>query len=96
MKLIKLKAIVEGLHEKIQYNHNELNNHSDPKHKTLLNVITNISECVSKKFDNINKKFFDFAHPYKRSLEKEISHISTSDTEKLMKYIILTQNETRH
>jgi hypothetical protein len=82
---VKLKSIVEGLNEKIHFNHNQLGNHKDPKHKTLLNIISNISECVSKKFDSINKKFFDFANPYKRSLDKEIATISSSGDEKLQK-----------
>jgi hypothetical protein len=81
---MKLKSIVEGLNEKFLFNHNQLNKHEDAKHKILLSLITNISECVSKKFDNINKKFFEFANPYKRSIDKQIATISTND-EKFIK-----------
>jgi hypothetical protein len=76
LKLTKLKSIVEGLNEKIHYSNNYLNNHDDPHHKELLRLITSISECVSKKFDTINRKFFECINPVKKSIDNEIISIT--------------------
>jgi hypothetical protein len=73
---MRLKSIMEGLNEKIQYSYNLIPNHGDSNHKTLMSIITNISESVSKKFDKINTKYFEFANPYKRTIDKEIANIS--------------------